>query len=313
MRFTFFLLVLALTVPAFAKKLTLPIMGRRYTIVTPDKKPNSNKPLLVILHGCKQNPNLILDGAELETEAIKKEFFIIAPEQSVLKNVDHCWNWFMDINQQRSVLNEMGQIIGAINTVATTMKIDRERIYLAGMSAGGAMAHNLAVCYPDVFSAVAIHSGLAYKVAENIYEAQTVLTASQLKSPNYLGESAYLCGREVNQKRLKKMVMIHGNQDKRVDPFHQKLISETNEVMMDYLDDNRRNNSLKIVRKVSEQNVGNGYSVIRTEKNYGKLFEVSYLVKGMGHAWGGGKALSNNFDPKAPSSTQLILNFFQLK
>jgi poly(hydroxyalkanoate) depolymerase family esterase len=315
MRIIFVLTLIVLSLPAFARKLTLPYMGRNFTVVTPEKSSPGKKPLLVLLHGCKQNPNLILEGTGLEYAALKYDFVVMAPEQSVINNIDHCWNWFLDINQVRSSFNEMGQIIGAIEAMVATRKVDRERIYLAGMSAGGVMAHNLSVCYPDYFSAVAIHSGLAYKVAENVYEAQTVLTASQLKSPNYLGEAAFECSRDVSKKRLKQMILIHGNKDPRVDPYHMELISKTNEVMLDYRDDNNRNNSVKVIVKTSELKARNGYSVVRTVKTYPAMnfTEQSFLVKGMAHAWGGGKPVSANFDPKAPSSTDLILNFLQLK
>lgn len=315
MRIIFVLMLIALSLPAFARKLTLPYMGRNFTVVTPEKSSPGRKPLLVLLHGCKQNPNMILEGTGLEDAALKYDFVVMAPEQTVINNIDHCWNWFLDVNQVRSSFNEMGQIIGAIDAMVATSKIDRERVFLAGMSAGGVMAHNLSVCYPDYFASVAIHSGLAYKVAENMFEAQTVLTASQLKSPNYLGEMAFECSRDVRRKRLKQMILIHGNKDPRVDPYHMELISRTNEVMLDYRDDDSRNNSLKVTVKTAEKKTGDGYSVVRTVKNYPKMdfTETSYLVKGMAHAWGGGKPISPNFDPKAPSSTELILNFLQLK
>src|SRR5690606_7550981 len=154
--------------------------------------------------------------------------------------------------------NEMGQIVGAIEGLVATQKIDRSRIFLAGMSAGGAMAHNLAVCYSDVFAGVAVHSGLAYKVAESVYEAQTVLTASKLKSPNYLGKSASECARVAPTRRLKEMILLHGDLDKRVDPFHSELISKTNEVPMDHLDDSKRNHSQTFNEKVTELNFPNG-------------------------------------------------------
>lgn len=290
-------------------------MGREFTLIIPEKNLSYKKPLLVVLHGCKQSSEVILEGTQLAQAAMKNDFFVLSPEQSVLDNIDHCWNWFMSYNQQRGTSNEMGQIIAAIEMIATSQKIDREKIYLAGMSAGGVMAHNLAACYPDVFSGVAIHSGLAYKVAESIYEAQTVLTASQLKSPNYLGRKAYECSRHVLKRRLARMIMIHGDLDKRVDPFHTELISKTNEIQMDYLDDRKRNNSQTYQQKEVVLTFPNGYAGTRIDKTYSnvKFTERVYLIKGLAHAWGGGKAVSANFDTQAPSSNEFILNFLQLK
>lgn len=304
-----------MTLPVVAKTVTFPYLGREFTLVIPEKAPEDKKPLLVLLHGCKQSSEIILKGTELNEAALQNNFYILSPEQSFLDNVDHCWNWFMGFNQMRGSSNEMGQIMAAIHMVAASQKIDRERIYLAGMSAGGVMAHNLATCYPDVFSGAAIHSGLSYKIAENIFEAQTVLTASKLKSPNYLGKRAWECARHVPQRRLNRMIMIHGDLDSRVDPYHTELISKVNEVQMDYLDDGKRNRSQVFIEKEISLSFRNGYSATRIDRSYSSVpfTERLYLIQGLGHAWGGGKAISTNFDPEAPSSNDFILKFFQLK
>ena len=303
------------TLPAFAKKISVPFMGRNFTLVIPEKGGSQKKPLLVILHGCKQSPEIILEGTQLDQAALKNDFFLLSPEQSILHNIDHCWNWFLSSNQYRSKSNEMGQIIGAIDMIAASRRIDRERIYLAGISAGGVMAHNMSVCYPDYFAGVAIHAGLSYKVAESMYEAQKVLTSAKLKSPNYLGKKAFECSRQVQVRKLTKMILIHGEEDKRVDPFHTELISKTNEVHMDYLDDGTRNNSQAATVKEANLQFPNGYAASRIDRNYKSVnfTERMYLIKGLAHAWGGGKKVSDNFDTEAPSSNELILNFLQLK
>lgn len=312
--FIFLFLILAVS-QAFAKKITLPYMGRNYTLIIPDKNTDRKKPLLVVLHGCKQSSEIILEGTELDQAALKNDFYILSPEQSILNNIDHCWNWFMASNQLRGKTNEMGQIIGAIEMMVAGQKIDRQRVYLTGLSAGGVMAHNMSVCYPDYFAGVAIHSGLSYKVAESMHEAQTVLTSAQLKSPNYLGKKAFECSRDIKQRRLTRMLLIHGENDKRVDPIHTELISKTNEVHMDYLDDGERNNSQRSVIKEVTLHFPNGYSASRIDRTYPTVdfVERTYLVKGLGHAWGGGRKISVNFDTQAPSSNDFILNFLQLK
>lgn len=314
MRFILPLFLILLTLPAAAKKLTFPFMGRPYTLVIPEKNQTKKKPLLVLLHGCKQSSEIILEGTGLDEAALKNDFFVLSPEQTLLNNFDHCWNWFLLSNQQRGLSHELGQIMAAIEMITSTHKIDREQIFLAGISAGGAMAHNLAVCYPDVFKGVALHAGLAYKVAENLYEAQTVLTASQLKSPNYLGQKAWECSRHVSKRRLDRMIIIHGDQDTRVDPYHAELLSSTTEVQLDYLDDGKRNRSLRMTKKEASFNYPHGYSATRIERTFTDLNfrEQVYLIKGLGHTWGGGKPVTTHFDPYAPSSNKFILDFFQL-
>lgn len=298
---------------AFAKKSEMTVQGRRFIVVSPNSKPTEKRPLVLLLHGCKQSPEIILEGTRLDKVAVEKNFYLIAPEQTVFENYDHCWNWFLSHEQTRSSYNQMGQMIAGIRTMIATAQVDPERIYLAGMSAGGVMGHNLASCYPDVFRGAALSAGLAYKIAEDLYEASTVLDSHHFKSPNYLGKAAWACGSRAEKRRLTKMLLIHGEEDTRVDPFHSRLISQVNEVTLDYYDDGRKNGSAKYSSTTSRQNLS-GFGVSMIEKRYRTInfVERLILVKGMAHAWGGGKPISENFDPEAPSTNEFILNFFQL-
>jgi poly(3-hydroxybutyrate) depolymerase len=181
------------------------------------------------------------------------------------------------------------------------------------LSAGGAMAHNLLACYPDYFSGVAIHSGLTFKTAENIYEAQTVLTASSQKNPEYLGASAFACGQhDKKTSQLKKVLIVHGTDDKRVPSLHADLMTSTHQVLSDLIDDNVINQSDSPLNNESTEVFENGYKAFITERKFKTFVERKVIIQGLKHAWGGGKPLSENFDPKAPSSNKIILNFFNL-
>lgn len=307
-------LILALLIcgAASAKKMSLIHMGRNFVLVIPDKLSAGPKPLLVLLHGCKQNPSLILEGTQLEVEANKNEFYILAPEQPNYLNMDHCWNWFLDFQQRRLAATEMGQIVSGIKAVADSHLIDPNKIFVTGMSAGGAMAHNLTACYPDIFAGSAIHSGLAYKVAENVTEAQAVLTSYEQKSPEYLGKKMYQCSREAKKKKLAKVLIIHGREDSRVPSLHSDLIGKTQAVWRDYLDDGKANDSVIGIVKTETLRLARSYSVEKTDIQYPGFHERTLMIKGLGHAWGGGKPISVNFDPKAPSSNQFILDYFEL-
>jgi poly(hydroxyalkanoate) depolymerase family esterase len=297
---------------AQASRHTFFLQGRSYQFVSPHEL-TENRPLLVLLHGCKQNSDIILEGTNLEEEALKRNFYILAPEQGLLSNEDHCWNWFYSTMQTRNPFSEMGEIISALELVIPTHKINRSRIFVAGLSAGAALAENLSACYPDYFTGAAIHSGLAFKIAENIFEAQTVLTSSSQKNPDYLGLQAYRCfDRSQGQRKLMKSLIIHGLDDQRVLPLHAELNSNAHEVVQDLYDDNRINHSN--LPRVSEHltSFPNGYQALHIQKNYKNFTEQTIFVKGLGHAWGGGKPISANFNPDAPSSNLFILNFFNL-
>ncbi len=306
--------MLLTTTASFAKKSEMNVQGRRFVVVSPDKRPAQKRPLLLLLHGCKQSPEIILEGTRLDQAAVAKNFFVIAPEQSVLENFDHCWNWFLAYEQKRIPMNQMGQMIAAIQLMIMNSQVDPEQIYLAGISAGGVLGHNLASCYPDVFRGAALSAGLAYKIAEDLYEASTVLDSHHFKTPAYLGKAAYNCGRESTKRRLNKMLLVHGEDDTRVDPFHSGLISDVNGVTLDYYDDGRKNNSATYTSVQTVRELSNNFGVTITEKRYQTVnfTERLIMVKGMAHAWGGGKPISENFDPKAPSTNEFIFNFFQL-
>lgn len=297
---------------AWAKKTALIYMGRNFILVTPNNSSKAPKPLLVLLHGCKQNPDLMIEGTKIEEAAIKNNFMVLAPEQPSFANFDHCWNWFLDFNQMRAFGNEMGQIIGAIDVVGNTFAIDKNRVFVAGISAGGVMAHNLTACYPDVFKGAAIHSGLNFKIAESMNEAQTVITSYEQKTPSYLGKKMFECSRKVESNKLDRVVLIHGAQDSRVPPLHTDLISEAQAVWRDYLDDGSQNSSVRGRVSKATLNFPMNYQIEKTDTVFPGFTERKLLVKGMGHAWGGGRPVSVNFDPSAPSSTQIILEFFSL-
>lgn len=309
------LLLLFVSMTAEAKRMPFTSLGRNFVLSVPDNSTVKNRPLLVLLHGCKMSPDIILRGSALEEEAQKNNFLILTPEQSVLSNIDHCWNWFLSFNQERIPNNEMFQIMSTLELITKNYKTDMNRIFAAGISAGGVMAHSLAVCYPDYFRGVAVHSGLAYKIAENAYEAQTVLTSSQLKSPSYLGRKAFECPRVAGPRKLDRMILIHGEKDKRVDPFHSELISKVNDVLLDYLDDGEKNDSVLIERSEALVHYENSYTAKVTDKMFtnAKFMERLILVKNLAHAWGGGNPVTANFDPHAPSSNEFILTYFGLK
>lgn len=297
---------------AFAESIPFYHQGTLFKLINPSHD-SQKKPLLLLLHGCKQSADIILQGTGLDQEALKRKFFLLVPEQSISMNSDHCWNWFYAFQQQRALFTEMSTMVSAIETVAMTYPIDHSRIFVAGISAGAAMAHNFLACYPDYFSGVAVHSGLAFKTAEDVFEAQSVLTTTTQKSPEYLGTKAYQCGRTVNNPPvIKKVMIIHGLDDKRVPSLHANLVSDTNQVISDLMDDKMLNHSDRPLVNQQVVTFPNGYTGFITDKNYKAFSERKILIKGMQHAWGGGQPISPNFDPKAPSSNSFILNFFNL-
>src|SRR3974390_1302861 len=124
----------------------------------------SRVPLLVMLHGCSQDARSFASGTRMNSLADEQRFIVLYPQQSVRANPLRCWNWF----RPRTVggAGEAAAIVALVRHVARCYPIDRSRIYLAGMSAGGAMTAILALCYGAIFAGCAIVSGVMYRAAD---------------------------------------------------------------------------------------------------------------------------------------------------
>src|SRR3954454_3063899 len=149
-------------------------LGRAvFAYAPPDLAPATRAPLVVMLHGCTQTAASFSAGSLMNRAADRHGFVVAYPEQSREENPSCCWNWFSSSHQARGG-GEPASIAGATRTVAEAVDrwtIDPARVFVAGMSAGGAMAAVMAATYPDLFAAVAIHSGLAYGSARSLPSA----------------------------------------------------------------------------------------------------------------------------------------------
>src|SRR6202043_1234827 len=126
--------------------------------------------LIVMLHGCTQTALDFASGTGMNLLAEQKGFVVVYPQQTGLANQNLCWNWFLPANQQRGS-GEPASIVGIIEQMqqnSTLWRIDSNRIYVAGISAGAAMAGILGATYPDVFAAIGVHSGPEYQAANSL-------------------------------------------------------------------------------------------------------------------------------------------------
>lgn len=133
-------------------------------------------PLVVVLHGCTQSAAAYAAGAGWLTLAEHVGFAVLAPEQTRANNANLCFNWFQPEDTARDA-GEVASIRQMVRHAVATHELDPTRVFVTGLSAGGAMTVALLATYPEVFAGGAAVAGLAYGVASNVQEAFAAMMA----------------------------------------------------------------------------------------------------------------------------------------
>jgi poly(hydroxyalkanoate) depolymerase family esterase len=244
-------------------------------------------PLVVVLHGCEQDADAIAASTRWNALAEKEGFLVLYPNQQWGLNPYNCWNWFLPMNETPGI-GEPAAIMGAIWAAKASYSVDPSRVFVAGISAGGAEAATMLSCYPGEFAAGAIHSGVAYGVAADPSAAQDVMK-------NGPGDraSAGVC----DPSSFKGSVFIlQGSSDTAVNPANaERLVT-----------DFAGKGASRVVAVVPPS--GETYGYRRIDLADGRVREV--LVDGLGHAWSGGAPGASATDPRGPDATGLMWSFF---
>jgi len=164
-----------------------------YLVYTPPSyQAGTELPLLVFLHGCLIDPYILESASGMRAVADKNNFMIVYPQQNSASSPHRCWNFYEQKNQRRDE-GEPSLLVGIVDQVKQSYSVDARRVYVAGISSGGAMTSILASCYPDIFAAGANHSGLAYKSATSVFGALVATMRGSQTEPNVAGNDAYQC------------------------------------------------------------------------------------------------------------------------
>lgn len=268
---------------------------RSYKLYVPSGYDGKPLPLVVMLHGCTQNPDDFAAGTGMNALAEKQPCLVVYPAQPACANPSKCWNWFKPGDQQRDG-GEPAIIAGITRHVRDNYAVDPQRIYVAGLSAGGAMAVTMAVSHPELYAAVGIHSGLPHAVAGDLPSA---LAAMQQGGAGPVGRPA---GKRAPHPIA--AIVFHGDRDTTVHP------GNGDQVIAQCAGAAPAGRHPQMT--VENGQVPNGHAYTRTihHRPKGPAIAEHWLIHGAGHAWSGGSAKGSYTDPKGPDATQQMMRFF---
>jgi poly(hydroxyalkanoate) depolymerase family esterase len=264
---------------------------RTYKLYIPSRH-SEPRPLIVMLHGCLQTADDFSAGTRMNFAAEESSCFVVYPEQPAAANASKCWNWFKQSDQRRG-RGEPALIAGITRQVVNDYGIDARRIYIAGLSAGGAAAATMGETYPDLYAAVGVHSGLACGAARDL---PTAFAAMRGHGPVRGNPN----GVHTRRRRALPTIVFHGDQDTTVHPRN------GTEVIA------RANTGEHSDASVERETVSSGRRYTRSVQRDagGRSVLEQWELHGAGHAWSGGNLAGSFTDPTGPDATKEMLRFF---
>ncbi|MED4352845.1 PHB depolymerase family esterase [Schinkia azotoformans] len=293
----------------------------KYKLYVPSEHhADKESPLLVMLHGCRQNPDDFAAGTNMNTLAEKENFLVLYPDMNHPFNpLDPsgynpfgCWNWFVDKNQHRGE-GHPKLIFEMINKVKSKYKVDSNKVYAAGFSAGGSLACILGATYPDVFNSIGIYAGLAYDAANVFYLTDPMAKEAKLRMEKGVVDP-YQCGNHAFQemgehKKKMRVIVFHGTCDTTVNPIngHQVITQWTQTNFLVEGGIGRAHVTPALVK--SDIVNGKSYTQHVYHDGDGKPLMELWMIGDMGHTWSGGNPNGSYTDPMGPNATEILWNF----
>lgn len=259
--------------------------SRRYKVYVPSGYTGQALPLVVMLHGCTQDPDDFATGTRMNALAEAQTFLVAYPAQSQSAHMQRCWNWYAAGDQMREG-GEPELLAGIARAVVAEFSADPTRVYAAGLSAGGAAAAILAATYPDLFAAVGIHSGLACGAARDL--------------PSALAAMKGQAGPARTNPRAVPTIVFHGDGDRTVHPANGDQVMAQAGV------------APGLTETVTRDTSPGGIAYTRTVRSDagGRAVQEQWRLHGAGHAWSGGSPAGSYTEPRGPDASRAMLRFF---
>jgi poly(hydroxyalkanoate) depolymerase family esterase len=260
---------------------------RAYKVYVPGGLTVAKAPLIVMLHGCTQNSDDFAVGTGMNRLAELHGFVVAYPEQPITANQLGCWNWFNDTHQLRDQ-GEPSIIAGLTRALISEMDLDHQRVFVAGLSAGGAMADVMSVTYPDLYAAAGIHSGLAHGAARDQASAFMAMNGKARDGASRPG------------KNRARTIVFHGASDTKVHPKNaERIVLEARATISGRYEETTR------------QGTSNGLQYHRTLVTNARGPQLEYwAIDGLGHAWCGGSREGSHTEQRGPDASREMLRFF---
>ena len=261
---------------------------RPYKLYVPSTATAQPAPLIVMLHGCTQSPDDFAAGTRMNAVAEEHGCLVAYPGQTNSANAQKCWNWFNEGDQRREE-GEPSLIAGITREIMRDYAVDPRRIYVAGLSAGGAAAAIMGEAYPDLYAAIGVHSGLACGAARDMVSAFAAMQQGN-------GDTR----RNARKRPVVPAIVFHGDRDSTVNPRNADGV----------VGQSGGGATLEARTEQGQVPGGHAYSrIVLTDVNGRSVIE-QWNVHGAGHAWFGGSTAGTYTDPRGPDATREMLRFF---
>jgi poly(hydroxyalkanoate) depolymerase family esterase len=265
---------------------TNPAGSRDYKLYVPASRTGQPMPLIVMLHGCTQSPDDFATGTRMNALAEEHGCLVAYPAQPSSANANKCWNWF-NANDQGRDRGEPSLIAGITWQIMKDHPVDPGRVYVAGLSAGGAAAAIMGAAYPELYAAVGVHSGLPVGAARDIPSA-------------FIAMSQGAAGSGLNT-RVVPTIVFHGDKDFTVNASNGDAVAAQSKATA---------TELQSTVQRGQAPGGRDYSRTIHTNPSGKALCEQWTIHGAGHAWAGGSSSGSYTDPRGPDASREMVRFF---